>query len=170
MVINIINYRPVLLDLKKLEGDLMLNEQANLFLGGTTFCQISEIRFPRLRTPVKVLEGTNQDIVKLVANGIEMTLQTDKDLVKPYMPNIDRPVLRPSFETPPGWYYRIDKDVPVYWDDGRLAGKVRQFFGYQFEVAPEDSRWCEVMREFLLNERLCFKTNDIEVREVAAGN
>ena len=158
-----LSYKPILHELKNIDRELMLNEKATLLLDGKEFSPVAEIRLARLRTPVNHDKNADKHIVELVANGIEMTLQTDDDLVKSYIPNIDRPLLTPRFETPPRWLYRVQQGTPVYWDDGRVAGEVRQYFTYQSEIAPGDSTWCEIISEFLPNEPLCFKIKDIEI-------
>ncbi len=158
-----LSYQPRLSELMALEGQMMLDELANLLLNGKKFCPVSEIRLTRLRTPVTHIRNGEKNIIVLVTNGIKLTLQTDRDLVNPYTPNIDRPVLTPKYETPPRWYYRVREGTTVYWDNGRVAGSVRQFFGYQSEVAPGESSWCEIISELFSNEPLCFKLGDIEV-------
>jgi len=158
-----LSYQPRLSELMAIEGQMMLDELANLLLNGKKFCPVSEIRLTRLRTPVTHIRNGEKNIIVLVTNGIKLTLQTDRDLVKPYTPNIDRPVLTPKYETPPRWYYRVREGTTVYWDNGRVAGSVRQFFGYQSEVAPGESSWCEIISELFSNEPLCFKLGDIEV-------
>ena len=161
-----LSYQPTLRELLDVEGHKMLDEKANLLLNGKQFCPVSEIRTTRLRTPVKLTKNGDATLVELVANGIKLTLQTDHDLVKPYEPNIDRPTLTPKYKTPPRWYYRIQEETPVYWEDGQIAGSVRQFFGSQSEVAPGDSTWCKIFSELFANEPLCFKLDDIEVIDI----
>jgi len=158
-----LSYQPKLQELMNLDGQMMLNENANLFLNGKKFCPVSEIRNTRLRTPTNQIENGENHMVELVANGIKLTLQTDRNLVNHYEPNIDRPTLTPKYKTPPRWYYRFQEGTPVYWDDGRVAGSVRQYFGHQSVVAPGDSTLCEIIAELLQNELLCFKLDDIEV-------
>ncbi len=158
-----LSYNPVLHNLKNIEGQLMLDEQANLFLGEKEFCPVSEIRKTRLRTPMTTTEKGDKKFVEIIANGIKLRVQTDRELVKAYTPNIDLPTLTPKYDTPPRWYFRIQEGTPVYWDDGRFAGKVRQYFGSYSEMAPGDSTWCELKSELFSNEILCFKLDDIQV-------
>jgi hypothetical protein len=96
-----LSYQPKIHQLKDLKGQMMLDENANLLLNGKLFCPVSEIRKTRLRTPIKHVENGEKHLVELVANGIKLTLQTDRDLVNNYEPNIDRPTLTPKYETPP---------------------------------------------------------------------
>ncbi len=158
-----LSYQPKLRKLENLEGKLMLDETAHLFLGGEKFCPVAQLRLDWSRTPLKHRIIGDFTMVELVSNGIQLNVMTDKELVKPYIPNIDRPVLTPKFKTPPRWYYRIHEGTPVYWDDGRLAGKVVQYFGHYSKVAPGDTHLCEIMSELFLEEPLCFKLEDIEV-------
>ena len=158
-----LSYQPIIHQLNDIEGQSMLDEKAILLLDGKKFCPVSEIRSIRLRTPVTYKIVADKHMVSLVENGISLTLLTDRNLVKPYTPNIDRPVLTPAYETPPKWYYRVQEGTTVYWDDGRVAGSVRQYFGLHSETAPGDSNWCQIISELFSNEPLCFKLKDIEI-------
>ncbi len=160
-----LSYQPTIRNLSDLDGKRMLNESALLFLNDKPFCTVAEIRDDRLRTPVSYKKIGDYYLVELVENGIHMTLKTNLDLVQPYIPKIERPILTNKYENPPKWYYRISAGTPVYWEDGTLAGEVRQYFGHQSTIPPGDSFYCETMAELFDHMALCFKLSDIDVVE-----
>lgn len=158
-----LSYYPELFSLEELDKRMMLDEKAMLSLGYSNLFPVSQIRPNRLRTPVDVIKNELGNFIRLRENGIELILRTSSDLVSPYVPNINRPIMTARYQTAPRWYYRVNEGTTIYWEDGLVAGKVRQFFGYQSETPPVDGLWCEIRSEFLKNEELCFRTADIEV-------
>lgn len=142
---------------------VMLDEESDLFVDGRKFCSVSEIRKEVLRTPGRYWMQDEHQMVELVSHGLRVIARTNKDLVEPYVPNNDRPVMTAAFPTPPRWYYRIDEGTTAYWEDGRKAGQVRQFFSYASTVGPDGDMWCEIHRELYPNIKVCFRVEDIEV-------
>jgi len=141
----------------------MLKEEALLYLNGKVFCAVSEIRLQVLREVINQLPQEEGRLVFVSTNGIQFSLKTNLPLVKKYVPVGKPPNLTNRYETPPPWFYRVPEGTTVYWDDGTVAGSVRQYFTYQSETAPGDSTWCEFISELFSNEQLCFKLKDIEV-------
>ena len=164
-----LSYNPDLLELEEIEEEWMLNERDTLILGGKALCPVTDIRSTRLRTPVTHSTENGYQMVTLRENGLELTVKTHANLVENYVPNIHLPLLSSRYHDFPRWYYSVKEGTPIYWEDGRLAGKVRQDYGYQSETPPNDLTWCEKMTEFLQNEPLCFKLKDIEVFDRKKG-
>jgi hypothetical protein len=158
-----LSYQPKMKVLQQTDEKLMLKADAVLLLNGNKLCRVSEIRDTKLRTPNTYQKSGSYSMVELSNLGIHLTLLTDGILVNPYVPKIDRPVLTKRYDIPPRWYYSIQEGTPVFWEDGKSAGMVMQFFSFQSEIAPGHSTWCEVMPELFKNEQLCFKLSDIEI-------
>ena len=162
-----LSYLPIMKTFPISGEDKMLDEHADLFLGDGEFCPVSEIRNERLRTPVSANPVGDQYLVELRENGIRMKLLTDMKLTDNYIPNIERPVLTSRWgDNPPQWYYRLLEGIPIYWQDGRLAGEMRQYVGHYSHQGPVGSTICEIMPEHFTHLPICFKLSDIEVHQI----
>ena len=163
-----LSYSPIIENQKKSRDNRMLNEKATLFLNGKEFCPVDQIRSEKLRTPVSEDRINNEQVVQLKDDGIELRLKINMGLVKSYTPNIDRPILTNRFndDNRPSWYYQLFEGTPIYWENGRQAGIMRQYLGYYTHQRPGDSMYCDIMPELFEHMQLCFKLSDIEFREV----
>jgi len=161
-----LSYTPILSNLELPADSKMLDEHSDLILNGKKFGPVAEIRSTRLRTPIIGAHKGNRHLVDVAADGIFFRFHAGRNTVPSYIPNIESPPLRNKLDQNPKWFYRVPKGTAVYWDNGEVAGEVRQDFTYPSEIEASDSSWCEEFREFLPNQPICFKLSDIQIEQV----
>ncbi len=142
----------------------MLPADVELVLGGETWGRSDQIRFAELRTPLQIKNHDSGLLISMARNGIELTLIAKcKQLVEPYQPQIDRPILTAAFDRPPRWQIRIPTDTKIYWHDGRVAGRTRMATNKFTVEPPGATMWGEVYPEMMKEEPFYFRLEDVEV-------